>query len=240
MNGSVCRCGSKSHKKISHSRCVLNRKVFELMMTIPQATVPTFWNNTDDSVSNLRHSLLLNVRKRALREEGNFFRKYQHLVATTEDILQDLQAARNVERQYFQRDDIQIPNAQTLNAPQPTDVAPVLHDNIQNQAIDIDNDSTNNENTNTEDVPAVPENNTIVIDDDTDEDEDEQKVETANVNNCSICLCPISGSISFFSKCHHGFHTNCINKYKESCKTRKEPLLCPLCRHPGKIQLLYM
>lgn len=211
------------------------------MMTSPQTTVATYWNNTDDSVTNLRHSLLLNVRKRALKEEGNFFRKYQHLVTTTEDILEDLQAARNRKRQYFQRDDIQIPNAQTLNASQPTDTAPVLHDDIQNQAIDIDNDfilSTNNENANTtEDVPAVSENNIIVLDD----DEDEQtEVETANVNNCSICLCPISGSISFFSNCHHGFHTNCVNKYKESCKTRKETPLCPLCRSTGKIHLLYM
>lgn len=242
MQQETCRCGSKSHKRTSNSKCVLNRGIFKHMMEFPYARISPS-TNSDGSISNLRHSILLNARKKSLKKHGGFGEKYQDLLAATKNILEDLQAAENVERLYFQQD-IRISQVQSLNVQQPTDIH---EETTVNQTISIlvddDDDVRSIWNENNSISNNSDANDDIIV---IDEDEEEESVkfddeeENTNSSSCSLCLSPALGSISFFSRCHHGFHTNCANAYKKSCEEKKQALTCPLCRSKGTIHLLYI
>jgi hypothetical protein len=50
------------------------------------------------------------------------------------------------------------------------------------------------------------------------------------MEECSICLCPLDGTITVVGCCKKQFHTNCLLK----CIERKNE--CPLCRRQGIIE----
>lgn len=169
-------------------------------MQFPNENLPKS-NLYEDSMACLRHQLLSNIRKQALRVRGTFMNKYHYLVRECRELLANLESATIAERQHFQRMRLQ-------NNPQP--------------------------------IPEPNNNEIIVLDDDDDMNDVEDEPMTNNeepTNTCSLCLCSASGSLSFFSKCHHGFHTKCINEYKNTCKG---VVLCPLCRTEGSIHLLFI
>lgn len=245
MQREACRCGSTSHKRMSNSKCVLNRRVFKDLLEFPYA-VPTP-SNLDYSKFSLRHTLLLNARKQSLKVHGGFGDKYRYLLEASKNILRDLQSAENVERQFFQRD-IQISETRSLHAQREnntdstvyegaSDVIPIDNDVDSDDVIIFDPTHIETDTTPNDDVADV--NNSIIVIDEDDEEEYPNN-EEENTNNCSLCLCSILGSISFFSKCHHGFHTNCINRYKKSCDLKKQTPNCPLCRSKGTIHVLYI